>query len=446
MSKDLRISRRTVLKGLGAAVALPVLEAMLPTYSWAAPAKKAPLRMAFVYVPNGMHMQAWTPKTVGGLELSELLEPLKPVKDHLLALSGLTLDKARPNGDGPGDHARAMASFLTGRQAKKTHGADIRIGISVDQLAAQKVGKATKFASLELGCDRGLNAGNCDSGYSCAYSANLSWRSENTPNAKEVNPRLVFERLFAGQLKGDAAKGKARRDRYRQSILDLVAEDANLLKMRLGAGDRRKLDEYLSSVREIETRISRAEKVVVNDSLKLTKPSGIPKDYQEHMRLLADMLVLAFQTDLTRIATLVFANEGSNRSYRFMDVPEGHHDLSHHGWDKKKLEKIKKINRFHLTQFGYMLEKMKAIKEGDGTLLDNCMIVYGGGIGDGNRHNHNELPILMAGKGGGTVKAGRHVRYKRNTPLTNLYVAMLDRVGIPVDSFGDSNGKLESLS
>jgi hypothetical protein len=444
MSKDLRISRRTVLKGLGTAIALPMLEAMSPVFSVAGQAKKpAPVRMAFVYVPNGMHMAAWTPKTLGDdFTLPATLEPLKPVKDHLLVLSGLTVDKAKPNGDGPGDHARAMSAFLTGRQAKKTHGADIRAGISVDQLAAQKVGKATKFASLELGCDRGLNAGNCDSGYSCAYSANLSWRSENTPNAKEVNPRLVFERLF-----GDPRQSKGKRDRYKQSILDLVAEDANNLKMRLGLSDQRKLEEYLSSIREIERRIARAETVTVNDSLKLTSPPGIPKDYQEHIRLLADMLVLAFQTDTTRIATLVFANEGSNRSYRFMNVPEGHHDLSHHGWDKRKLAKIQQINRFHVTQFGYMLEKMKGIKEADGScLLDNCMILYGGGIGDGNRHNHNELPILLAGKAGGKLKTGRHLRYPRETPLTNLFVAMLDRMGIQVDSFGDSNNKLGSLS
>jgi hypothetical protein len=446
--KHLQISRRTVLKGLGTAIGLPLLEAMLPLYSMAGQTRKAPpRRLAFFYVPNGKNMAHWTPKAVADkFELPSILEPLKPVQHHLLVLSGLTLDKARPNGDGPGDHARAMASFLTGRQAKKTHGADIRIGISADQLAAQKVGKATKFASLELGCDKGMNSGNCDSGYSCAYSANLSWRSESTPNAKEVNPRAVFDRLFANQVKSEIDKNRARRDRYHKSILDYVAEDANQLKRQLGSTDQRKLDEYLSSVREIETRISRAEEVIVDGSLKLPKPAGIPREYQDHNRIMADLLVLAFQTDLTRIATFVFANDGSNRSYRFMGVPEGHHDLSHHGNDKRKLEKIRKINRFHVAQFAYFLEKLKTVKEGDTTLLDNSMVVYGSGISDGNRHNHDELPILLAGKGGGSLKAGRHIRYKRETPLTNLYLGLLERIGAPTESFGDSTGRLESLS
>ncbi len=446
--KHLPISRRTVLKGLGTAIGLPLLEAMLPLYSLAGLAKKTPpRRMAFLYVPNGKNMAHWTPKAVGDkFDLPSILEPLQPVRSHLLVLSGLTLDKARPNGDGPGDHARAMSSFLTGRQAKKTHGADIRIGTSVDQAAAQKIGKNTKFPSLELGCDKGLNSGNCDSGYSCAYSANISWRSESTPNAKEVNPRAVFDRLFANQVKGDVDKNRAKRDRYHKSILDFVTEDAQDLKRRLGSTDQRKLDEYLSSVREIETRIARTEEVIVDGSMKLAKPAGIPKEYQDHIRLLADLLVLAFQADLTRIGTFVFANDGSNRSYRFMGVPEGHHDLSHHGRNNHKLEKVRKINRFHVAQLAYFLEKLKGVREGDTTVLDNSMVVYGSGISDGDRHNHDELPILLAGKGGGSMKTGRHLRYKRETPLTNLYLGLLDRIGAPADKFGDSTGRLESLS
>jgi hypothetical protein len=445
---NLQISRRTMLKGLGTAIALPMLEAMLPTITLAGLVKKTPpRRMAFFYVPNGKHMADWRPKQEGkDFALPYILEPLKAVKDQLLVLSGLELDKAKPNGDGPGDHARAMASFLTGRQAKKTHGADIRIGISVDQLAAQKIGKNTKFPSLELGCDRGMNSGNCDSGYSCAYSANISWRSESTPNAKEINPRLVFDRLFANQIKGEVDEAKARRTRYNQSILDFVKEDADQLRRRLGITDQRKLDEYLGSVREIETRITRTEEVVVDGSTKLTKPAGVPKSYQEHMRLLADMLVLAFQADLTRVGTFVFANDGSNRSYRFIGVPEGHHDLSHHGNDKRKQAKIRQINRFHITQLAYFLEKLKSVKEGDRNLLDNSMVVYGSGIGDGNRHNHDDLPILLAGTAGGALKSGRHLVYKRKTPLTNLYVAMLDLMNARVDSFGDSTGPLPSLT
>jgi hypothetical protein len=440
-----RISRRTVVKGLGTAVALPLLEAMWPVAGLAGTARKVtPRRMAFLYIPNGVNVADWTPKAVGnGFDLPRTLEPLKPVKDELLVLSGLTADKARPHGDGPGDHARAMAAFLTGRQPRKTHGADIRVGISVDQLAAQKIGKNTRFPSLELGIERGLNAGNCDSGYSCAYSANISWRTESTPMAKEVNPRLVFERLFAGEVKGEADATRARRERYQLSVLDFVLEDASRLKMRLGMTDQRKLDEYLSAVRELELRIARADGE--HGPAGMMKPAGIPTEYREHLRLMSDMLVLAFQADLTRIATLIFANDGSNRSYRFINVPDGHHDLSHHGGNKEKLAKISLINRFHIEQFAYLLTRLKGIKEGEGTLLDNCMIVYGGGISDGNRHNHDELPVLLAGKGGGTFKTGRHVRYPKETPLTNLFVALLERMGAPAPSFGDSTGRLDNL-
>jgi hypothetical protein len=443
--KDLRLSRRTVLRGLGTAIALPWLEAMLPRTLLGAPAKAAaPRRMAFLYVPNGIDMANWTPAAEGALTtLPATLQPLAPFREELLVLSGLTLDKARPNGDGPGDHARAMASFLTGRQARKTHGADIRVGVSVDQFAAQRVGKATRFASLEIGCEGGKNSGNCDSGYSCAYSANLAWRTESSPVAKETNPRLVFERLFAAPGRGD---DKAlRRERYKQSILDFVGEDARQLGNRLGGADRNKLDEYLTGLREIEQRLARVEKVEVGGAVTAARPTGIPKDYREHLRLMADMLALAFQADLTRFATFVLANDGSNRSYRDYGVPEGHHDMSHHGGSKEKKAKVQKINQFHIEQVAYLLGKLKAVKEGDGTLLDNCMIVYGSGIGDGNRHNHNDLPILLAGKGGGTLKAGRHVRYPNETPLMNLYLCMLDRVGVTVDSFGDSTGRLPSL-
>jgi Protein of unknown function (DUF1552) len=440
------ISRRTLLRGVGTAIALPWLEAMQPGKLLAGTAKKPPTRMAFMYIPNGVHMQDWTPSAVGPLSLPPILEPLQPVRDHLTVLSGLTLDKARAHGDGPGDHARAMSTFLTGRQPKKTYGADIRVGISVDQYAAQKIGDKTRFPSLELGCDRGLNAGNCDSGYSCAYSANISWKTESTPMAKEINPRLVFERLFADQNKNEVADSRAKRERYRLSVLDFVMEDATRLKGRLGGKDQRKLDEYLTAVREIEVRLARTDTVNVGATSKVSRPAGIPTDYQEHIRLMADMLVLAFQADLTRVATFIFANDGSNRSYRFIGVPDGHHDLSHHGGNKDKQAKLRQINRFHISQFAYMLQKMKSIREGDNTLLDNAMLVYGGGIGDGNAHNHDNLPVLLAGKGGGTIQAGRHVRYPKETPLMNLYLAMLDRMGAPAPSFGDSTGKLSLVS
>ncbi len=442
------ITRRTVLKGLGTALALPWLESMLPDVSAAAPAA-APKRMLFVYVPNGIHMQEWTPKTTGrDWELPPLLEPLKDLRQDFSILTGLTCDKARPNGDGPGDHARAMASFLTGRQARKTNGANIKVGVSVDQLAAQKVGEQTRFASLEIGCDRGRDSGNCDSGYSCAYSNNLSWRSETTPQPKEIDPKRLFERLFSGENQQENAAARARREQYRKSILDLVAEDAAGLKKELGSADRQKLDEYLSGVREVEQRIDKATKVQFAET-KLpkdaVKPAGIPKLYEEHIRLLSDVLVLALQGDVSRIATFVYANEGSNRPYKWLDVAEGHHDLSHHGRDPKKLEKISKINRFHLSQLGYLMRKLKAIREGEGTLLDSCMIVYGSGNSDGNAHNHDNLPILLAGKAGGAFHPGQHVRVRRETPLANLFVSMLDVVGVKVSSFGDSTGWVSGL-
>jgi hypothetical protein len=385
-------------------------------------------------------MADWTPAAEGALQLSKTLLPLKDVKDDVLVLSGLALDKARAHGDGPGDHARAMCTFLTGRQARKTSGADIRAGISVDQLAAQKLGQATRFPSLEIGCEGGRNAGNCDSGYSCAYSSNLAWRTESTPVAKETNPRLVFERLFA-------APGGNRRDRYKVSLLDFVAEDAARMKTRLGATDVRKLDEYLSGVREIEQRLLRVEKEADRPAGKVpvVSPTGIPKNYEEHIRLMCDMLVLAFQSDRTRFATFVFANDGSNRSYRDIGVPEGHHDVSHHGRLKAKQEKIQRINEFHVSQLAYLLKKLKSVREGERSLLDSCMVVYGSGISDGNRHNHDDLPILLAGKGGGTIKTGRHVRYRRDTPLMNLYLSLLDRAGVSVPSFGDSTGRLTGL-
>jgi hypothetical protein len=445
-----RISRRMMLKGLGTAVALPFLEAMMPSLAAAgqAAAKKAPKRMAFCYVPNGMNMQHWTPAAEGpGYELPDTLKPLEPLKEDLLVLSSLTHDKARANGDGPGDHARAMSTFLTGVQIKKTDGANIRAGISVDQVAALKIGQHTRFPSLEIGCEGGKQVGGCDSGYSCAYSANLSWRGESTPMIKETNPRLVFERLFASGARDEADAARRIREKRRKSVLDFVAEDAGQLMMRLGSTDQKKMDEYLTSIREIEKRLVKSTLDLRDDAPKgVDIPTGIPRDYADHLRLMADMLVLAFQGDLTRVSTFVFANDGSNRNYRLIEVPEGHHDLSHHGGNKEKLEKIKKINTFHVNQFAYMLQKMKAIREGDGTLLDNCMIVYGGGIGDGNRHNHDNLPILLAGKGAGTIKSGRHIRYPSQTPLANLFLSMLERIEVPTEKLGDSTGLLEGLS
>src|SRR5581483_10673278 len=385
----------------------------------------------------------WTPAEEGTLsKLSPTLEPLHEVKDKLLVLSGLTADKARPHGDGGGDHARAMAAFLTGCQPRKTDGTDIRAGVSVDQVMASRLADQTRLPSLEIGADPSAMAGNCDSGYSCVYSSTISWRSATMPVPKLNSPRLVFERLFGNGNDSD----RARRERQRRSILDFVREDAGTLVPRLSGSDRRKLDEYFASVRDIEQRIERAARLPEPARPNLTVPSDVPKDYQEHLRLLADLLVLAFQADITRVSTFVLANEGSNRAYPFIGVPEGHHDLSHHQNDPAKLAKIAKINQFHVSQLAYFVGKLDAIRDGEGTLLDHCMIAYGSGNGDGNRHNHDDLPIVLVGKGGGTLRSGRHLRFPRETPLNNLWLSMLDRMGAGVDVLGDSNGRLPQLA
>ena len=449
------LSRRTILRGLGTAIALPWLESLAsaaPTAGTAA--VSAPRRLAFVYVPNGVNVTEWRPKAAGALEeLTGTLEPLEPYKGYVNVLSGLACDKARANGDGPGDHARAMSAFLTGRQARKTHGADIRVGVSADQHVAGVIGDKTRFPSLELGIERGGSTGNCDSGYSCAYSHNLSWRGESTPNSKEVNPKAVFERLFSGTDPKELAEARAKRELYNKSVLDFVMEDAKGLSSTLGSGDQKKLDEYLDSVREVEQRIQKTKEAlkVPPPKTDMTAPEAQTANYWkdhplDHIRLMCDLMVLAFQTDLTRVVTLPFANEGSNRAYKAIEVPEGHHDLSHHGNDSKKLEKIAKINKFHMEQFAYLVGKMKAVKEPNGaSLLDNVMVVYGSGNGDGNRHNHDELPILLVGKGGGSIESGRHVVIPRRpeVPLTNLFLALFERMGAPTKSFGDSTGVLK---
>jgi hypothetical protein len=450
MNTTWQIPRRTFLKGIGTAIALPALEAMAPAMKALAAVESqgsssAPKRMAFLYIPNGANMADWTPKETGtDFACPYILEPLKPFQQDLQILTGLAHDKARPHGDGAGDHARASASFLTGCQARKTAGADIKAGVSVDQIAADKVGQFTRLPSLELSGDKARPSGNCDSGYSCAYQFNLSWKTDSTPMPPEVNPRVVFERLFCNEISGESESSRLARLHNRKSILDFVADDAQRLKRNLGYTDRRKLDEYFTAVREIEMRIAHAEHfpAVTPD---YTKPEGIPKDREQHMHLMLDLLALAFQTDTTRVATYIIAHDGDNRPYPAVGVAEGHHDLSHHGNDETKKQKIAKINRFHATQFAYFLEKLKSVREGDGTLLDNCMIVYGGGISDGNAHNHDNLPILLAGKGGGTLRPGRHVRFSKETPMTNLYLSMLDKLGVPAERVGDSTGRLDDI-
>ncbi len=437
------ISRRTVLRGLGVSVALPWLEVMSPKGLSAAAAMvpgvgaAPPVRIAFVFMPNGVNYEAWAPV---GEALSPTLSALAQVRQHFNIMTGLTLTNARANGDGPGDHARSSASFLTGRQARKTAGNDIRNGVSVDQVAAAEIGKKTRLPSLELGCEHGPAAGNCDSGYSCAYSSNISWRDEATPMAKVIDPRAAFERLF-----GDATQAAAAQERMsrRQSILDFVLEDSKGLAGRLGTADRRKLEQYETAVRELEMRIERARNETTPQKLPgVAAPEGVPEKIGEHMDLMYDMMLLAFQTDTTRVSTLMLAVDGSNRTFPEIGVKEGHHHLSHHQNEADMIEKIRRIDRFHVERFGRFIERLAATPEGDGTLLDHSLIMLGGGISDGNRHDHHNLPILLAGRAGKTVETGRVVESPGETPLCNLYLAMLEKAGCGRAEFGDSTGAL----
>ena len=444
------LSRRTLLRGLGSAVGLPLLDVMSPTrlLSAASPAEKTPLRMAFFYVPNGMHMPDWTPQQEGTrFDLPPTLAKLSEHRDSFNVLTGLTLDGARAHGDGGGDHARSVAAFLTGAHPRKTNGADIQNGISVDQLTAKYVGDATRFASLELGLEASAQAGNCDSGYSCAYASNMSWRGPTNPVAKEIDPGALFDRLFAGKSVKETRQAKSVREKYRKSVLDFVLEDAAQLQRTLPDIDRRKLDEYLYAVRDVEKRISGVERLSIREDgvPDYPRPSGVPKELAKHAELMMDMITLAMQTDSTRIISFMFTNAGSNRSYPEIGVSEGHHESSHHGKSEHKQQNVAKINRYHIDRFAYLLARLKQVREGNGTLLDNSMIVYGSGISDGDRHNHDDLPIILAGAAGNKIRTGRHIRYDAGTPLCNLYLWMMHQMGANADTFGDSNAVLDRL-
>ena len=447
MSKAHLIPRRTFLRGLGTAIALPTLEAMLPSRALAAGNIKFPTRMAFIYIPNGVIQKKWNVSGEGSkYKFSHILEPLTKHREDLLIFSGLAHDKARANGDGAGDHARANATFLTGCQARKTSGANIRLGVSVDQVAAQKVGGETRLASLELSSDGVRVSGRCDSGYSCAYQFNLSWKNDSTPMPPESNPRAVFDRLFTRGSKKEIDENKLRRERSRKSILDFAMEDAKRLEKKLGWTDRQKLEEYLESIRELEKRIETMGASNPNLPPGYSAPVGRPRKFGDHVRMMGDMMTLAFQTDSTRIASFLLAHDGDNRSYPHLGVKDGHHSLSHHRDTPSKVAALTKINRYHASLFAHFLDRMKAVKEGDGTLLDHSMIVYGGAIGDGNRHTHNNLPVVVAGNGNGAIRTGRHVRYPTNTPMANLFLSMLEIFGAPTERLGDSTGSLKGLS
>ena len=433
--RNLQITRRTMLRGVGASIGLPFLEAMLPRTLLAAPAAKAPIRAAFFYIPVGANMEAWrAPKTPG---LPETLQPLKNVAASLNHITGLAHKNGEGLGDGAGDHARDDSVFLTGMHPKKTDGKDINVGISADQVIAQQVGGDTRFPSLELGTDGGAQSGNCDSGYSCAYSSNISWRTASQPNAKETNPRNLFIRLF-GDPKARASEAElAREASYTRSILDMVNEDSKRLRGRLGLSDQAKLDEYLEGLRAVEKQIQGTEKTAATPPPNIEVPSGQPADHGEHIKVMCDILAAAFQSDATRVATFMLANSGSNRTFPSIGVTEGHHTLSHHAGDKAKLDKIKKIDKFYIELFAGFLEKLQAVKEERGTILDNSMIVYGGALSDGNRHNHDDLPILLAGKGGGTVAGGRFLKMQ-GQPLCGLFLSMFDRMKVKAVQFGDT--------
>ena len=441
---SIQFPRRTFLRGVGTVVALPFLESMLPRSLWAA-AATPPKRMAWVYIPQGAYMPFWMPKTEGAnFELMDCVKPIEPFKKDIILFGGPTCDKARANGDGAGDHARAGGAYLTGAQPRKTAGMNFQAGTSADQLAAQQLGQETRFPSLEMAIEGYRGTGNCDSGYACVYEHTLSWKDGVTPLPPEVNPKQIFSRLFADK---PTDPDTIARNETRTSVLDAVLQDAKSLNRKLGGADKQKLDQYLTGVRELEQQLTRAatlSPLVIPDDF--SRPDGVPADLTEHIRIMSDLMVLAFQTDVTRIATFMLGREGSEIKYRMVGVNEGHHTISHHQNNPDNIAKIKAISTYHMQQFAYLVGKLKAIKEGDGTLLDNCMVAYGSAIADPNRHAHEDLPLILAGRGGGTITTGRHIRYPKDTPLNNLWLAMLDRFGAPTEKLGDSTGLLGGLA
>jgi hypothetical protein len=430
------LSRRTVLRGMGATLALPLLDGMIPAFAGQKSlATRATPRFCVTYVPNGINMPHWTPSREGTLELTPILQPLAPFREQLTLVSGLASTPAMPlGGEGTGDHVRASAAFLSGTHPKKTEGPDIRAGVSMDQLAAAVLGKETPLSSLELCLDSNDLLGACESGWSCAYANTLSWRTPTTPLPMENDPRLVFERLF-GDVDNTTPAARLARASRSKSILDSLLPEVTRLQNRL--------DQYLDAVREIEGRIQRTEAHRARELPPLDKPMGIPPTYEEHAKLMFDLQVLAFQTDTTRISTFMMSREVSPRTYPELGISDPHHGLSHHGNNPDKLVLLTRVNTFHVKLLSHFLEKLQATPDGDGTLLDHVLLLYGCCISDGNQHLHTNLPILLAGGGAGTLKGGRHIRYPEQTPLTNFELALLDRLGVPLDRLGDSTGKVD---
>ena len=436
------LSRRTILRGIGASVALPLLDSMVPAL------KSAPVpvrRAAFLYTPNGIIMKDWTPTSEGaGFTFTPTLKPLESFRDHVLVLTGLQHHNGESLGDGAGDHARAGATWLTGVHPKKTEGADIHNAITVDQILAKEIGAHTSLPSLELGLEDVRIVGGCDSGYSCAYSNTISWGSPTSPIPYETKPRAVFERLFGDGETTDPV-ARAIRSREDRSILDFVLADADRISSSLGAADRHKMSDYLDSVREIERRIQQAQsKNSTAVSLPaLDRPDGIPPTFEEHIQMMFDLIAVAFQADLTRVVTLMYSREGGNRTYPSIGVPDAHHGLSHHQNDPAKMARLQLIDHHHVEMLGYFLGKLQAATDGDGTLLDHSTLVYGSSLSDSNRHLHDNLPALLVG---GMKEGGRHIRYEKGTPMTNLYLTLLDGMGVHPEKIGDSTGELDHLT
>jgi len=432
---------------MGVSIALPFLEAMLPR-SVSAAAKAAadqfPRRLVFVYFPNGAMMRYWKPEGEGrDFRLGRTLSALERFKANMIVFANLADNTARGNGA----HACTMPAYLSGVSIFRTMGDDIRAAITCDQYVAQRVGRATRFPSLELGCDYGQSDGFCDTGYSCVYQTNISWRSATTPATKEVNPRVLFDRLFAGRNPTETSEAQQRREMLHLSILDYVREQATAINRAVSAADRRRIDEYLTSIRDIERRLQGPPaNVPAEIANRIQRPTRIPTLFREHFRLMADMLVLAIQTDMTRIATLIMGTEGNRRSFPELGFTEEHHGVSHHMNNPALVEKFTKINEHHAGEMAYLIDRVQALREGDGSLLDNCMIVYGGGMADGQRHAHADIPTILFGKSGGTIDPGRHVECLPDTPICNLWLSLMHRMGVEVERFGDSTGRLTQLN
>jgi Protein of unknown function (DUF1552) len=438
------LPRRTFLKGMGTAVALPFLDAMLPAAATAQTLRK-PVRMAFVYVPNGIDMRNWDPDYEGVLsELPQTLAPLEPLKSEITLLGNLTHNTGRALLDGAGDHGRCCGSYLTGVQVRKTV-VDIQASVSCDQLVANHVGRETRLPSLEVGLEDARQAGDCDSGYSCAYTNNLAWKNETQPLPPVLDPRALFVRLF-GEDAGLSPEARAERNRYRRSILDFIIEDTRALQNDLGPTDRRKLDEYLGSIRDIERQIEKAEQDNAEIDPGMEKPWGVPQDFAEHFKLMTDMITVAFRADLTRVVTFLVTREGTSRAYKEIGISDGHHPLTHHRNQVELMDKVAEINLYHVQQFAKWMERLRSAPDPDGgSILDNSMIVYGAGLADGNAHTHDNLPTLIAGRGGDFIKPGRRIVYRRETPMCNLFLTMMDRMGVHMEHFGDSTGRISGL-